>query len=116
MNASLAGVTLAQLKQAIVIKEKIEALERELATVWATASPAGPTEPRRRGRLSAAVRARMAAARRAWWAKRKGGKAVAPLAKPKREISRAGRLRLARLAKARWAKVKAAGKTSLKAG
>ena len=62
--------------------------------------------------MSAAARAKIAAAQKARWAKVK--KSVAkPVAKKKSGISAAGRAKIAAAAKARWAKAKADGKKSL---
>jgi hypothetical protein len=76
---------------------------------------------RRNGGMSAAGRARVAAAQRARWAKIKAmkgngakGKLPTPTkapGRPKRKISAAGRARIAAAQKARWAKLKA-GKNS----
>jgi hypothetical protein len=74
--------------------------------------------------MSAAGRARVAAAQKARWAKIKSGKPVVKAAKPavkavakpvkkKGGMSAAGRARIAAAAKARWAAAKAAGKKSL---
>ena len=108
---SLQNLTVAQLRQVISIKEKIEALEAELAAVTGgeVAAPAGPRA--RRG-MSAVGRARIAAAQRARWAKVKAGKDE-PAPKKKRKMSAAGRARIAAAAKARWAKARAAGKNKL---
>ena len=71
---------------------------------------------RRKGGMSAAGRARVAAAQSARWANIKamkgagaGGKAPTPAkaGRPKRKISAAGRARIAAAQKARWAKLKA---------
>ena len=69
--------------------------------------------PKKKWKMSAAGRARIAAAAKARWAKIKGAKAGKAVQKPKRKISAAGRARLVALAKARWAKVKKAGKSRL---
>ena len=65
----------------------------------------------RRGRrtMSAAARARIAAAQRARWAKVKGQRKVVSIA-PKRRISAAGLARIRAATKARWAKWRAAQK------
>ena len=95
----------AQLRRAADIKEKMETLQSELGRLLgSTATARGPG--RRRG-MSAAGRARIAAAQRARWAKQKNP------AKPRRKMSAAGRKRMAQAAKARWAKAKAAGKNRL---
>jgi len=59
-------------------------------------------------KISAAGRARIAAAQKARWAKLKAG-VKAPVSKPKvrRKLSAEGRARIAAAAKARWAKVRA---------
>ena len=115
-TTALAQLSLQQLQRAIAIKEKMEELEKELSAVLGTppaaAAPAGPG--RRRPKISAAGKARIAAAQRARWAKLKG-KAPAKPAQPviKRKFSAQARARLAAAAKARWAKVKASGRTTL---
>jgi hypothetical protein len=55
-------------------------------------------------KVSAAGKARMAAAQKARWARVKGQ------AKPKRKLSAAGRAAIAAAQKARWAKIRAAKK------
>src|SRR5207249_12076579 len=60
------------------------------------------TQPRHR-KMSAAARARIAAAQRARWAKVKGQRKVVAIA-PKRKISAAGLARIRAANKARWAK------------
>ena len=57
----------------------------------------------RRGRMSAAGRARIAAAQRARWAKVKGKKVVS-IAAHERRMSPAARRKIAAAQKARWAK------------
>jgi hypothetical protein len=78
------------------------------------ATPVAKTAGRRKGGMSAAGRARVAAAQRARWAKikssRAGGEVPKPAkapGRPKRKISAAGRARIAAAQKARWAKIKA---------
>jgi hypothetical protein len=64
-----------------------------------------------RRKLSAASRAKMAAAQRLRWSKVKGtASAAAPAAKPKakRKLSAAGRRKISEAAKKRWAAIKAA--------
>jgi hypothetical protein len=113
--SSLPNLSVTQLRQVISIKEKIEALEAELAAVTggeAAAPAAVPVGGRGKYKRSAAARAAMAAAQKARWAKVKGeNDEAAP--KKKRKMSRAGRARMAAAAKARWAAAKAAGKNSL---
>ena len=108
---SLQNLTVAQLRQVISIKEKIDELEAELAAV-AGGGVAAAAQPRGRRGMSAAGRARIAAAQKARWAKVKGAK-VEAAPKKRRKMSAAGRARMAAAAKARWAKAKAAGKYRL---
>ena len=63
----------------------------------------------RRGRMSAAGRARIAAAQRARWAKVRGRKIVS-IASRKRAMSPAARKRIVAAQKARWAKWRKAQK------
>jgi hypothetical protein len=108
---SLQNLTVAQLRQAISIKEKIDELEAGLAAV-AGGGVAAVSKPRGRRGMSAAGRARIAAGQKARWAKVKGAK-VEAAPKKRRKMSAGGRARMAAAAKARWAKAKAAGKNRL---
>lgn len=64
--------------------------------------------------MSAAGRAKIAAAQKARWAKVKGKKlSVKPAKKARRKMSAAARKKISQSAKARWAKAKAAGKKKL---
>jgi hypothetical protein len=106
-----------QLRRAADVKERIDALEKELGQLLEALAPApapAATATRKRKKISAAGIARIRAAQRARWAAVKKSKTPAKAApKRKRKLTAAGRARLASLARARWAKVKAAGKTSL---
>ena len=126
MNQLLSSLSVAQLRRAIEIREKIEALEKELVGIQGVSSVSSVAAPAASGKkrtMSPAARAKIAAAQKARWAERKGKKSAAPAAKavaksepkPKRKLTAAGRRRLAALAKARWMKARAAGKTSLAA-
>ena len=110
----LLSLTAAQLNHAAEIKNKIEVLNKELAGILGSAAsvvakPAG--KPAKKG-MSAAGRAKVAAAQKARWAKIKAAKPAVTV-KPKRTMSAAGRAKIAAAAKARWAKAKAAGQTTL---
>lgn len=122
MNTNpLLNLTVSQLKKAADLKERIDALNNELAQILdgetpvpftPTATPRRGRPPGKRGGMSAAGRARIAAAARARWAKIKsaGGAAnlgVAGAPKKKRTMSAAARAKIAAAARARWAKVKA---------
>ena len=112
-NNAFMALTVAELKRAVVIKERIEQLESELASLLGDSrrsSGAGVArEPRKRRKMSAAGRARIAAAARARWAKFNAAKGKART-KRKRTMSPAARAKIAAAARARWAKVRAANK------
>jgi hypothetical protein len=115
MDSQLLLISPTQLRQAADIKEKMEALQNELDVLLGATSRPGPepAAPKKR-RMSAAGRARIAAATRARWAGIKGAKtAVSATRHKKRTVSAAMKARLRALAKDRWAKVRAAGKNAL---
>jgi len=68
--SNLTSLTSAQLKRAAKIKDKIDALERELASILGGKVSA----KQKKSGMSAAGRARVAAAQRARWAKVKAAK------------------------------------------
>lgn len=128
-------LTIAQLTQAISIKEQIAGLENDLASIFGSAtstvvvakpSPATKAapaaKPAKQG-MSEESRAKIAAAATARWAKIKAAKAkpvtapkvvvksapAKPTAKPvKQGMSEEGRARIVAAQKARWAIIKAA--------
>ena len=113
--ATFHDLTTSQLKQAIQIRETIESLQAKLDSILG-----GTTEPKQRiarpGKrtMSAAGRAKIAAAQKARWAKVKEkplpGKAPAKPVAKKKSFSPERRAKLAAAMKARWAaKKKAAG-------
>jgi hypothetical protein len=106
----LNSLSVAQLRKAVSIKEQIEQLETQLASVFGETTVLEVAVKKRR-RMSAAGRARMAAAARARWAKIKGTQATPT--KKRRKMSAEGRARISAAAKARWKKAKAAGRTTL---
>jgi hypothetical protein len=107
---SLNSLSVAQLHEAVAIKEQIEQLETQLASIFGeTTMPEVASKKRRR--MSAAGKANMAAAARARWANRKGTQTIPT--KKRRKMSAEGRARISATAKARWKKAKAAGKTTL---
>ena len=76
MANPLTNLSVAQLRSALAIKERMQKLERKLAAVIGGAASA-PAEGRvihRRRKMSAEARAKIAAAQRARWAKQKAGK------------------------------------------
>jgi len=109
---NITNLSAQQLRQAADLQEKIAKLKTELGHLLGGDS--GAAAPRKRRKMSAAGRARIAAAQRARWAKHhRAVTSSKATAKPKRKISAAGRKRLSRLAKARWAKARAAGRKRL---
>jgi hypothetical protein len=112
--SNLLSLTTTQLRRAADLKEKIEALNKELASILGAPAPVSAKAPKK-DKMSAAGRARIAKAQKARWAKIKGAKPAAKSAKPskRRKMSAATKAKLSAMAKARWAKVKKAGKKSL---
>jgi hypothetical protein len=109
------NLTPKQLRQAANLKEKIVALEKELNQLFgSTAKPVASPAPKKRRKMSAAGRAKIAAAAKARWAKVKGQKTAAkPVKKARRKMSVAARAKIAAAAKARWKTAKAQGRNSL---
>jgi len=120
---SLLDISPAQLRQAADLKERIDSLSQELSKILAgTGAPAvsgGGTvangKPAGKRTMSAAGRARIAAAAKARWAKIRAGKGASVTSVPapakagkKRTMSPAARAKIAAAARARWAKVRAA--------
>lgn len=112
MNAS--NLSVQNLKRAVEIKEEVERLEAELAAILSGNAETGPATrgPRK---ISAAARAKIAAAQKARWAKAKGGSIEQPQSggAKRRKLSPAAKAKIAAAAKARWKKAKAAGKKRL---
>jgi hypothetical protein len=109
MKTPLSDISANQLRRAIAIKERIEALQMQLDNLFGALAPAAaPVVPKKR-RMSAAGRARIAAVQRARWAKQKKaqGLATKPARKRRGKLSPEGRARIVAAQKARWAKAKA---------
>jgi len=69
-NNPLVKLSVQRLKQAVAVREKIEALQKELDRIGGNqASATKNGAPRKKGRISAAGRARISAAAKARWAK-----------------------------------------------
>ena len=112
MSDIISTLTSNQLRRAADLKEKIEASNKELTSLLGASAPATP-KASKKGGMSAAGRASVAAAQRARWAKIKASKLVSKAPVTKRKMSATAKAKLSAMAKARWAKVKAAGKKSL---
>lgn len=116
--SNINDLTVAQLKRAVEIMEEIESLQARLASIGGRGAGRPPgAKGRKTGkrRMSAAGRARIAAAAKARWARYRRGAGATRVAKaPKRKrFSAAARAKLSAAAKARWAKAKASGKSTL---
>jgi len=128
MPSSISDISIDQLKRAIAIRERMEALQQEHDGIMGgsssgkrrgrppkAASVASPDikVDGRKGKRSAATRAKMKAAQQARWAAKKGAEAT-PAAtqalksprKKRRTMSPEARAKIAAAQKARWAKVK----------
>jgi hypothetical protein len=115
MSSLLTSLSPKQLRRAATIKEQIQSLENEFGRILgATIKPIAAVALKKKRKMSAAGRAKIAAAARARWAKVKGQKTAAkPVKKARRKMSATSRAKIAAAARARWKKAKAQGKNSL---
>jgi hypothetical protein len=102
-------ISLKSLEEALNIRRQIATLEKRLGSLLG-ASPSTTSTRRGKRRMSAQARAKIAAAMRARWAKRKGTAAPTSTRRKKGGLTPAGRRRLSQLMKARWAARRKAGK------
>jgi hypothetical protein len=120
--SSIANLSAQQLRQAADLKEKIAVLETELnqllgSSAKTVATPVATKAPKKKGGMSAAGKAKVAAAQKARWAKINAAKSapaakpvvpvVAKSAKKKFVMSAAAKAKISAAAKARWAKIHA---------
>jgi hypothetical protein len=113
---NLTELTTSQLRRIVAIKEEIEALQSQIQSLASDTEIPAPRagNGRRKRRMSAAGRARIAAAAKARWANYRGEPATAlEPAWKRRKVSAEVRARMAASARARWRKAKAAGKNTL---
>jgi hypothetical protein len=113
MSIQLSSLTTTQLHHAADLKEEIDALNKELASLLGASAPVTAKAP---GKMSASARAKIGAAQKARWAKVNAAKPATSATKApvkKGKMSAAAKARLSALAKARWAKIKASGKKKL---
>ena len=103
----LTQLSLQQLKQAVLVREEIESLENELNRIVGGSSGAKNSSPPRKVGMSRAARAKISAAMKARWAKRKGKKRMS---KPAAAEAR-GRFPRAPLKEQIVGTLKAAGKS-----
>jgi hypothetical protein len=105
---TIATLSAQQLRRAANIKDKIQSLQNELNRILGSTVNA-VAAPKKKRKMSAAGRRKIAAAQKARWAKAKGTKSAAASAKkPKRQMSAAARAKISAAAKARWTKIKTA--------
>src|SRR3989337_3903086 len=110
---NLHDLTVNQLKRAAAIKERIEALNKELrAILGASANPGAA--PKKKRTMSASVKRKIAAAQKARWAHLRSANparhSVKPAAKAKKKVSSATKAKLSAKLKAFWAAKKAGKK------
>ena len=109
----MTNLSASELHRAADLKENIASLQKELVRLLGSSDGAA-VAPSKRRKMSAAGRAKIAAAQKLRWAKVTGRKsATKSVKKARRKMSAAGRAKMAAAAKARWAKAKAQGKNSL---
>src|SRR5437016_11474783 len=111
-------LTVNQLKRAAALKERIEALSKELGGILGVSTNPGAA-PRKKGTMSAVVKKKIAAAQRARWANVRRAKPATPSVKAapkaKKTMSPAARAKLSTKLKAYWATKKKAGKKESRA-
>src|ERR1700726_584477 len=96
-------ISLGSLEEALSIRRQMETLEKRLSALLGGSPSTAALTHKGKRRMSAATRAKIAAAARARWAKRKGRTTATKTAKKKGGLTAAGRKRLSQLMKARWA-------------
>jgi hypothetical protein len=111
---NLIDMTVSQLKRAAAIKEQVEKLTKELASIVGMPAKSG-TAPSTHRTMGAAVRKKIAAAQKARWAKIHGAKPATRSVKPagpakKKTMSPAVRAKLSAKLKAYWAAKRTAKK------
>jgi hypothetical protein len=111
---NLIDLTVNQLKRAAAIKEQVEKLNKELASIVGTQAKSG-TASRTHRTMGAAVKKKIAAAQKARWAKIRGARTATTSIKPagsakKKSMSPAARAKLSAKLKAFWAAKRSAKK------
>lgn len=113
--SNLQNLSVSALKRAIVLREKIDALNARLSELLeegGISAPFSATPVKRH--MSASARRRIGAAQKLRWARQKGEITGVAAAKPgRKKFSKAARMKMAAAAKERWAKAKAAGRKTL---
>jgi hypothetical protein len=111
VTITLANLSAQQLRQAVAVQERIEALEQELTAIFSRSQSPTTKAPNGRGRLSPAARARIAAAQRLRWARHREKSPAASsrrthALKRGRTLSPEARARIANAQRLRWAKAR----------
>lgn len=118
MMNTLSDLPIQKLKRAVGIREQIEVLTLELQQLLGPSSlvSANVAKPEKRHGLSAAGRARIAAAQRLRWSRFNAGRSRRTnLVSNKHRLSPEGRARVAAAVRARWERFRAAKARSLRA-
>ncbi len=106
-------LTVNQLKRAAAIKERIEALNKELRSILGTPAKSGAA-PKKKRTMRASVKRKIAAAQKTRWANLRRAKpatrSVKPAVKAKKKVSSATKAKLSAKLKAFWAAKKAGKK------
>ena len=97
------------IEKALHIRRQIEALERNLSEIYSGTVPHGTSKEvdGRKGKRSAATRAKMAGAQKARWVKKNGASPAAPAAeaaRKKRVVGAASQATKSAAENARWSK------------
>jgi hypothetical protein len=87
---NLLELSVKQLKRAAAIKQRIEALNKELRGILG-GSADSESVPKKKGTMSAAVKRKIAAAQRARWAKVRASKSSKPTERAKAARAQAGK-------------------------
>jgi len=111
---NLSDLTINQLKRAASIKERIEALNKEIRGILGASTKSGAA-PKKKRTMSASVKRKIAAAQKTRWANLRRAKpatrSVKPATKPKKtNVSPATKAKLSAKLKAYWAAKKAGKK------
>ena len=98
-------ISLDSLEEALSIRRQMDTLEKRLGGLLGRGISSDSTTGKSHRHMSAATRAKIVAAARLRWAKRKGGQADGAHKSPKKNggLTPAGRRKLSELMKARWA-------------
>jgi len=114
---SLLNLSVQTLRKAADLKEKIAGLEKQLAQILGSSTKSvAPKAPKKKWGMSAAGRAKVAAAQKLRWGKVHAAKPAVkakPVKKARKKMSAAAKAKISARMKARWAKAKATGKKKL---